>query len=208
MGFSSLRLRPRLVGAMGTRAFQGVYSLIALVVFTALVWFYLTHRHLGPLLWAIQIGPVALWTIYVLQGVAWTLVVAGLIQPSPAMVAGLTGKMPEDIEPRGVQLITRHGAFMGLGLFGLLHLPMNGFLSDAIFFSGFPIFAIVGCWHQDQRKLATDGEAFRAFHAATPFLPFTGAGALRGIREMPLAIVIGVALTVGLRLLHGPFWRS
>ncbi len=208
MGLSSLRLRPRLVGAMGTRAFQGVYSLIALGVFTALFWFYLTHRHAGPLLWAIPIGPIALWTIYVLLAVAWTLVVAGAIQPSPAMVSGLTGKMPEEIEPRGVQRITRHGLFMGVALFGLLHLPMNGFLSDVVFFSGFPIFTIVGCWHQDQRKLATDGEAFRAFYAATPFLPFTGAGALRGVREMPLAIVIGVALTVGLRLLHGPLWRS
>ena len=208
MGFSSLRLRPRLVGAMGPRAFQGVYSLIALVVFSGLFWFYLAHRHQGPLLWAIPIGPVALWTIYVLQGVAWTLVVAGAIQPSPAMVAGFTGKMPERIEPRGVQRITRHAIFMGVALFGLLHLPMNGFLTDAIFWAAFPVFTILGCWHQDQRKLATEGEVFRAFHAATPFLPFTGRDTLRGLSEMPLAIVIGVVLTLALRLLHGPLWRG
>ena len=208
MGGSSLRLRPRLVGAMGAPAFQGVYSLIALVIFSALFWFYLVHRHEGPLLWAIPIGSAGLWTLYVLQGVAWTLVVAGGMQPSPATIAGFTVKMPENIKPRGVQRITRHAMFMGVGLFGLLHLPVNGFLSDAIFWAGFPIFSLLGCWHQDQRKLATDGEAFRAFHAATHFLPFSGRGVLRGISEMPLAIVIGVALTVGMRLLHGPLWRS
>ena len=97
---------------------------------------------------------------------------------------------------------------MGVGLFGLLHLPMNGFASDVAFWAGFPLFAVAGCRHQDLRKLATEGEAYRTWHAATPFWPFTGRETGRGIRELPrLAVPLGVGLTIGLRLLHGPLFR-
>ena len=107
-----------------------------------------------------------------------------------------------------MQRITRHPVFMGLGLFGALHLVANGFASDAVFWAGFPIFAAIGCAHQDHRKLATQGEAYRRWQAGTAFLPFSGSGTWRGLRELPrLAIPIGVALAIGLRLLHGPLFH-
>ncbi len=207
LGLSSLRLRPHLIRALGERPFQGVYSLIAAVLLTAVFWVYLTHRHQGPLLWAIPLGTTGLWATYVLQGVAWTLVAAGALQPSPVLTAAFTDSSPERIEVRGVQRITRHAVFMGISLFSALHLLGNGFLTDVVFWAGIPIFGLVGCWHQDRRKLATEGEAFRAWHAATPFLPFTGRETLRGLREIPpLAVGIGVGLAVVFRLLHGPLW--
>ena len=80
---------------------------------------------------------------------------------------------------------------------------MNGYASDVAFFAGFPLFALAGCWHQDRRKLATDPE-FRAFWEQTPFLPFAGRRTLRGLRELsPIALGIGVVLTVFLRWYHG-----
>ena len=197
MALSSVRLRPRLVAALGEAAFQAVFSLLALAVFVALVWFYFAHKHAGPLLWAVPVGDVLRWLIYVGTGVALVLVVSGLITPSPAMPGIAAG------EPRGVQHLTRHGLFMGLGLWALLHLVVNGYASDVAFFAGFPLFGVLGCWHQDQRKLATQPE-FRAFWEGTPFLPFSGPNTLRGPRELsPLAVVLGVALTVGLRWFHG-----
>ena len=78
MTLSSRRLRPRLVAALGERGFLGVYSLVAITVFVALVWRYWAHRHAGALLYTPPaLGVAGLWTLYVLQGVAWTLVVAG-----------------------------------------------------------------------------------------------------------------------------------
>jgi uncharacterized membrane protein len=208
MGLSSLRLRPRLLAALGPTGFRGLYSLIALVTFTALVWIYLVHRHQGPCLWSLPIGTAGLWTIYALQGVAWTLIAAGSLQPSPVVTSAFAGAPGGPIEVRGVQRITRHAIFMGLGLFGALHLPVNGFASDVAFWSGFPLFALVGCWHQDRRKLASEGEAYRAWHAATPFLPFTGPETVRGLREFPpLALALGIGLATGLRLLHGPLFH-
>ena len=204
MGLSSLRLRPRLVGAMGEAAFAGLYSVVALAIFVPLVWVYIEHRHEGPLLWALSIGPVLRWVAYVVMGAAMVLIVGGLVEPSPAMMGSGSS------EVRGIHRITRHPLFMGTGLLGLAHLPFMGFATDVAFFAGLPIYGVIGCAHQDRRKLATMGEDYRAWHAATPFLPFTGRETLRGLRELrPLSLLLGVALAVGLRLLHGPlFWGT
>jgi uncharacterized membrane protein len=188
---------------LGPQGFLGAYSLLAIAIFTALVWFYVAHRHEGALLWTPSIGTAGLWVIYGLQGVAWVLVVAGVLSPSPVALGA-----PEAGEARGVHLLTRHPVFLGAGLFGALHLFVMGFASDVAFWAGFPLFALIGCAHQDRRKLATGGAGYRAWHARTPFLPFTGRETLRGLREMPLlAIAIGVALATGLRLLHAPLFH-
>jgi uncharacterized membrane protein len=203
MGLSSRAWRPRLVATLGARGFLGAYSLLAIAIFTALVWFYVGHRHQGALLWTPQVGTTGLWAIYALQGVAWVLVVAGVMSPSPVALGA-----PEAGPARGVHLLTRHPVFMGTGLFGALHLFVMGSASDVAFWAGFPLFALIGCAHQDRRKLATEGDAYRAWQARTPFLPFTGRETLRGLREMPpLAIAIGVALATGLRLLHDPLFH-
>jgi uncharacterized membrane protein len=110
-----------------------------------------------------------------------------------------------DMQVRGVHRVTRHPVFMGLGLFGLLHAIPLGFASDVAFFWGFPVFAILGCLHQDQRKLQTEGEDFRAWHAETPFFPFTGRDTWRGIRDLGATpLIVAIAVIIVLRLLHGP----
>lgn len=205
VALSSPGLRARLAAALGERGFLGVYSLVAFASFVPLVWVYLAHRHEGALLWALPIGTAGLWAIYAGQAVAWTIAVAGLASPSPATVG-----LPEERrlrEPRGVHRITRHPLFMGLGLAGLLHLPGNGFATDVAFWAGFPLFALVGCAHQDARKRATQ-PGYAEWIAATPFLPFTGAGTRPGLRELsPAVVALGIAVTVGLRWLHGPLFR-
>ena len=200
MGLSSLRLRPRLVAALGERGFQGVYSLVAFATFVPLVSTYYAHKHAGPLLWSLAGVPGSRPFAYALIGIAFSLVVAGLVQPSPASLT------PGKAELRGVARITRHPLLMGFGLWGLAHLlaaSVNA--AELAFFGGFPLFALVGCAHQDRRKRATLGEPYRAWCAATPFLPFTRAGWLAGLREPPLpaAIAGGIALAYGLRQAHG-----
>lgn len=204
-GLSSLAWRPRLVARLGERGFLGVYSALAFATFVPLCWVYVASRHAGPLLWSVALGAALVWVLYVAMGAAFVLVAAGLLQPTPASL-GSSG----DATVRGVHRLTRHPLFMGIGLFGALHLVLLPavFASDAAFFVGFPLFSLLGCWHQDRRKLATAGEDFRAWHAATPFLPFTGRETLRGLRELPpLVVALGIALTYGLRWLHGPLFH-
>ncbi len=200
MGLSSLAVRHRLVTRLGGAAFLGLYSVLAFAFFVPLVLIYFAHKHSGPLLWSVTIGPTLRWTIYAGMAVAFTLVFAGIVRPSPASIT------PGDTRPRGALRLTRHPLFMGLGLFGLLHLIPNGNTADVAFFGGFPLFALVGCWHQDRRKLVSGPDGFAAFHAATPFFPFTGAATLQGIRELgPVVVLGGLGLTIVLRYFH-PVW--
>lgn len=200
MILSSVRLRPRLVALGGEAVFQGAFSLVALATFVPLLWFYFSHKHAGPLLWAVPLGETLRWVLYLGNGVAFVLVAAALITPSPAVMG------VRSAQPRGVHHLTRHGLFMGLALWGALHLVVNGYASDVAFFAGFPVFAVIGCWHQDLRKLTTQPD-YASFHAQTPFLPFTGRSTLRGLRELsPIALAVGVALTIALRWYHQPLF--
>lgn len=198
MLLSSVRLRPRLAGALGEGAFLGVYSLVALAAFVPLVWIYFANKHAGPHLFHLGAAPGVRTLVYVGMGVAFSMLVAGLARPSPAALS------PGRPEPAGVLRVTRHPVFMAIGLFGLLHLlaaSVNA--AELAFFAGFPIFALVGSRHQDARKLAGGGEAFRHFHARTPFLPFSAPKEVpTALREDAVPIVIGVGVTVLVRWFH------
>jgi uncharacterized membrane protein len=200
MVMSSLRIRRGLVARLGDGPFLGLYSLVAFAFFVPLVRTYFAHKHAGPLLWSIAIGTPLLWAIYVGMGGAFILMVAGLLRPSPTSI------VPGDATPRGAQLLTRHPLFMGLGIFGLLHLIPNGNAADVAFFGGFPVFTVLGCWHQDRRKLATGTAELRGFYQRTPFLPFAGSESARGIHELGRIVIVGgLVVTLVLRYFH-PIW--
>ncbi len=206
VALSSLRLRPRLVTAIGEQWFVGLYSLVALAFFVPLVWIYYENLHAGPWLWTFGRGALQTWIVQLGMGVSLVLMVAGNVTPSPASIAAVAAGAPMPAEPRGAFRITRHPLIMGAGLFGLLHLLPNASTADVAFFGGFLAFALIGCWHQDRRKLATN-PGFRAFYEKTPFLPFTGRDALRGVLELsPTALGIGIGLTFAIRWAH-TFWQ-
>ena len=93
---------------------------------------------------------------------------------------------------------------MAIGLFGLAHLLATSVnLAELAFFAGFPIFALLGSRHQDIRKLASGDEAFRRFHEATVFLPFSAPGSIpAALREDAIPIVAGIAMTFVVRYFH------
>ena len=198
MLLSSRTIRTRLVARLGDRTFLAAYSVIALVLFVPVVYYYFTHRHAGPLLWSVPVTNAVEFVLVLANVVGFVLLVAGVMTPSPASVTGA----PRD-EPGGVHRITRHAVFMGLGIWALAHLIPNGFASDVAFFAGIVAFVVVGSWHQDRRKLAGGDPAFERFHAATAFIPFTSREALRGLMELPpVAVIIGVAIALVARYLH------
>ncbi len=198
---SSVRLRPRLIDVLGGGLYQGLYSAVALLLFVPLVWVYLANKHAGPELWYVGRAPAVHWLGMLGMGVAFVLAVGGVLRPSPASLArGST-------EIAGVLRITRHPLFMALGLMGLMHLLMAPVhASDLAFFGGFPVFAWIGCRHQDLRKLDSAGQELRRFYAETPFLPFSRRGGLRGVTEMPVALVVGIALAVVVQSFHDMFF--
>ena len=197
MGLSSGRLRPRLVARLGERGFSALYSLLALALFVPLVAVYFGNKHAGPLLWSLGGVPGLKWLMYAGMGLAFALAVSGLARPSPASL------VPGKAEVIGVYRITRHPLFMGMGLFGLLHLLVVSVnASELVFFGGFPVFVLMACRHQDERKLASLGDAYRRFYEATPFLPGSRRGFLRGVSEQPIPMAIGIGVAAVIRHFH------
>ena len=195
---SSRAIRARLVARLGDKRFVAAYSIVALGFFAPLVYYYFTHRHTGPLLWTASDSGVVELLLVLANVLGFVLLVAGVMTPSPASVTG----SPRD-EPVGVQRITRHAVFMGMGIWALAHVIVNGYASDVAFFGGIVAFVLVGSWHQDQRKLAEGDPRFARFHAATAFIPFTSREALRGLMELPpVAVIVGVAIALVARYLH------
>lgn len=197
MLLSSVRVRPRLVGRLGEQAYVALFSVVALALFVPLTWIYFANKHAGAWLWTLPWGAALQWSLYGLMGVAFVMMAASFTPANPSMMGAGPG------EARGIFRITRHPLFMGIALFAGLHLLRNASTADVAFFGGLVVFSFVGSLHQDARKLATEVPGYRAFHEATVLVPFTGAGALQGVRELsPFSVAIGVAVTVALRVFH------
>jgi len=204
VALSSRALRPRIVARTGERGFLGLYSVVAFAFFVPLVGVYLEHRHAGGWLWTVAMTPAVTWAIYAVMTVGVLLIVAGLVSPSPTSLTAGRGA----VEVKGVHRLTRHPLFMGFGWIGLVHLVPNASLNDVLFFAGLPVFAVVGCRHQERRLRATRGPELAAYLDATPFLPFTGSQTLRGLREIPLWLyALTLATSAALRWLHTPLFH-
>ena len=202
VALSSNPVRPRAVRLFGEHLFQGLYSLVAFAVFVPLVLVYAGNKHAGPPLWLIEPTGVLHGVLDVITRVGNTiavmLVVAGIFRPSPTGVTGTPTR-----RPRGVQRITRHPVFMGIVLWALMHLLVNGYASDVAFFGGFVIFGLLGSWHQDSRQKALPDGSYAAFCEMSPFLPFTRRGTLKGLKEIGvLPIVVGLLAAGLLRYFH------
>jgi uncharacterized membrane protein len=195
---SSNPLRSRAVRLFGERLFQGLYSLVAFAVFVPLVLVYAGNKHAGPLLWFVEPNFVIDIITRVGNTVAAILVVAGIFRPSPTGVTGTPTR-----KPRGVQRITRHPLFMGIVLWALMHLLVNGYASDVFFFGGFVVFGLLGSWHQDHRQKALPDGSYAKFCEQSPFLPFTGGNIVKGLREIGvLPIVVGLLAAGLVRYFH------
>ncbi len=204
VGLSSVRVRARLVGAVGEPAFLAIYSVIALGIFVPLIWLYFARKHAGDLLWTLPRGPLLTSLVYLGMAAAFVLLASAFLQPSPA------GMAPASMTPRGVARITRHPLVMSFALFGLVHLLPNGWAADVAFFGGFALFALVGAAHQDSRKVALGVPAgYADFVRRTPFFPFTGSPAesLRGLRELsPIAVAVGLGAAFAVRWFHAAWF--
>jgi uncharacterized membrane protein len=202
---SSKAVRPRLISVVGEGPYAGIYSLVALATFVPLVIAFAYHKHSGPMLWNLRDVPPVRWLVWALMLVAFVIFVASFITPNPGSIGGeASGADPG--AARGVLKISRHPSFVAFTMFGCGHVLMNGFVGDLIFFGTFPALSIIGGMHQDARKKAQLGDAYRHLVASTSFVP--GVALLRGrqhwsAKDMPwIAILIGLALTGIILWLH------
>jgi uncharacterized membrane protein len=201
LGMTARSIRPNLVRMLGNGPYLLVYSLISFGTFIPLTIAFFSAKHSGPMLWYLRDLEPVRWLTISLMVVGLVVTAGAFITPSPAGLAPNT-----TFEPRGMLKITRHPLFVGIAIFGIAHMLMNGWLGDLLYFGTFPAVSIVGAWHQDQRKLADMGEEYRAFYQSTSFVP--GAALIDGRQHFSLpdlsfpALVLGAVLVVALLFAH------
>lgn len=201
MVLSSPPVRGKLIARLGEKTFRGLYSLIAFATFIPLVWVYFGNRHAGGVVWSLAAAPGVRPLAMLLAVLGIAMIVGGVLHPSPALVG-----IKQAWGARGLTRITRHPLFMGIALWALSHLLLNGFVTDVLFFGGVLAFSLAGAAHQDARKRATEEERLGQFLAESSYWPFAAviAGRNRVIwRELPwIALAIGAGAAVGIYALH------
>ena len=202
-GLSSMALRPRLVASLGEDRFRLVYSLAAGVTLAAMIWAF-ARAPIAPM-WEPVHG--MRWVAIVLMPLACILLVAGVSQRNPTMVAGSFA--PAGAAPAtGALRITRHPVMWGIGLWGIAHVASAGTVRGFVVFGALAALALLGTERIDIKRAAGEPAAFGRLAAATSNLPFRAivdgrqslGAALAEIGAARLAG--GVALYVALILAH------
>jgi uncharacterized membrane protein len=202
---SSHAVRPRLIAVVGERAYPGVYSIVALATIAGLIFAFAHHKHSGAMLWNLRDVAMVRWLVWLLMLLALVIFVASFITPNPASMGAQAGNKGASVA-RGVLKISRHPGFIAFSTFGIAHILMNGFVGDVVFFGTFPALSIIGGLHQDARKEAQLGAAYKSLVECTSFCP--GLALIQGRQhwtaaDVPwIAIVLGIALTALIVWLH------
>ena len=196
-------LRRPLSRRLGGAAFQGVYSLIALILFGAMIYFYRVIGREPERLW--DAGDAGWIAGTLLMWLAAILLVGSFIK-NPALVGakGPTGG------PSGVFRITRHPMMWSIAIWAGVHLMIIAAPKALVFDGALLILALGGAAGQDSKKARQFGEAWHEWTAQTAFIPFT-----RGVSNPgAVALIGGTLLFVAATWAHGAigampagFWR-
>ena len=171
-------LRAPLVRAVGEGSFRGIYSLIALVTFGSMIYFYRLCGREPPLWDAGQAGWIAGTLLMWLASILFV----GSFFGNPA----LPGARGPKGGPKGVFAITRHPMMWGFALWAGVHLMLLAMPKALVFDGAVIVLALVGATMQDRKKSALMGEAWHEWTAQTAFIPFT-----RGIANPGAVALIG-----------------
>lgn len=184
-------LRSRLVGILGDALFRGVYSVVMLAAFAAMLVSYGEAPRTA--LWT---PPPAFHLVpLVVMPFASILLVASLTTPNPTMVGGekvLDGR-PESAAV-GILTVTRHPFLWATTLWAASHLFVRGDTASIILMGGILVLSLGGMAHIDRRREAALGSAWGPVALTTSRLPFKAA--LQGRTKLDLA-GIGWARTLG-----------
>jgi uncharacterized membrane protein len=192
---SSEPLRGRLVESLGDGMFRGLYGLVMLAAFAAMLAAYGAAPQTP--VWS---PPPAFKLVPVLvMPVAAVLLVAGVTTPNPTMVGGekvLDGR-PESAAV-GILTITRHPFLWATTLWAVSHLLVRGDAANIILLAGILVLSLGGMAHIDKRREAALGSDWGPVAMTTSRLPFKAV--LQGRCELDLAGIGWKRLFGGLAL--------
>jgi len=186
-------MRGPLVGALGEKGFQGLYSLIALIMFGLMVYFYRRCGREPPALW---VSGEAAWIVGTILMWLASILFVGSFMGNPALV----GARGPGGGPKGVLRITRHPMMWSFAIWAAVHLMILGQAKALVFDGAIIILALFGAVAQDRKKARQFGENWHEWTAETAFIPFTRGLAYPGTA----ALVAGTLLFLIATWLHKP----
>lgn len=206
---SSTGLRQRLIGVLGEKGYLALYSVLALVTISYLVWIY---GELPRYDYVWSPTPMLYTIAKVIMPFSMFLLLGGFLVKNPSNVGMeglLEGPAAASDLARGVTRITRHPLQWGIALWAIAHLLANGDTVSIVFFSSFLTLALLGSVLLDARKAASMGEGWQRYVAITSNVPFLAI--LQGrnklvLGELWLPLIVGL-IGYGL-LLWGHVWVS
>jgi uncharacterized membrane protein len=192
-------LRAPLVRRIGPGPFQGLYSLIAIITFGAMIYFY---RVIGrePQIW--HFGEAAWMLASILMWLGAILFVGSFVK-NPALPGA---RLERGRKAGGVFAITRHPMMWGFASWAICHLIVVGTAKAMVFDGAILLLALGGSVGQDSKKAKLMGERFHEWTAQTAFFPFGRGVAYPGT----IALVGGTLLFFLATWLHpvpAGFWR-
>ncbi len=196
-------LRDPLVRAMGARAFQGIYSLIALATFGLMIHYYSAIGREPQL----YVAGDAVWVAASLLMWFGAILFVGSFIGNPALPGA---RLKAGTQPGGVFAITRHPMMWGFATWAIVHLVVVAMPKTLVFDGAILLLAIGGSVGQDAKKRKLMGERWHEWVAHTAFIPFA-----RGVANPgAVALIGGTLLFFAATWAHGAiggmpagFWR-
>ena len=159
-------LRAPLVRRLGEKGFQGLYSVLALITFGLMIYFY---RVIGR---EVQVWNFGEWVWPIGAALMWlgSILFVGSFLGNPALPGA---RLERGRAPQGVFSITRHPMMWSFAIWAAVHFAVQGTGKALVFDLTIIFLAIVGSIGQDAKKAKLMGERFHEWVAQTAFIPFT-----------------------------------
>jgi uncharacterized membrane protein len=168
---SGTRLRDAIVGAIGERAYLGLFSLASLGAIVWLVIAYNAAQASGSdaVLYDLGIGVrhLAIPVVFI----AFLFAVPGLLTPNPTSVRQESVATKSDAV-KGIVAVTRHPFLWGVAIWSAMHLALNGDTASVILFGTFFVLSLLGPLSIDAKRKRKMGASWETFAAHTSNVPF------------------------------------
>jgi uncharacterized membrane protein len=159
-------LRAPMVAAMGSAAFQAVYSLASLGTFAWII-FAFRDAPATPSYWEVGDGIWAVASALMLIG---SILFVGSFIGNPALPQPGAADLAS-APARGVFAITRHPMMWGFALWGAVHILVAPYPASILLCGAMIVLALGGSWGQDHKKQRLMGDSWKDWESRTSFVP-------------------------------------
>ena len=188
-------LRTAIIARFGRPIYFSAFSGVSIAV---TIWLFMSYLN-APYVEIWPYMPWARWFVLMVMPVACILVVTGLSSPNPFSLS--LNSHPFDPAKPGITAAMRHPVIWGLGLWSAVHMVPNGDAASLTLFGLLTLLSATGPRTLERRRKAAMGE--EAWHALNrTIVDLTLSKVMTEIGW--IRILAGLALYVGLLVLHGP----